>query len=262
MTRPWQGIVGRGMSPAEFDTYVGNLAMREWHPRFCVVHNTGIPKFSEWHLVSGERRMKALENYYRYEAPNGPGRDPGWSAGPHVFVADDLIWPFTPLYTTGVHAPSWNGVAWGVEFVGDFNTEEIPPSLMANGLSALATLHRKGNLDPVTIKLHREDPLTSHKVCPGSRLTKMNIIAGVQRNLGHIPVPDPFIEFPVLKAGVDSPDAVAKLQRLLGMNNLGSAVGTFGPRTTEAVKQFQISQGLKADGIVGKETWRLLVSMQ
>lgn len=34
--------------------------------------------------------------------------------------------------------------------------------------------------------------------------------------------------------------------------------GIFGPLTEEAVKEFQKSRGLKADGIVGKDTWNKL----
>lgn len=176
MPRPWQGIVGRGMSAQEFDAYVANLALAAWRPQFVVVHNTGIPTFSNWHRVPGPARMKALESYYR--------DDQKWSAGPHVFVADDLIWPFTPLYTHGVHSPSWNDVAWGVESVGDWNKEEVPPALLNNLEHVLATLHRKGELNPSTIRFHREDPLTTHKVCPGSNLQKAPLIAAVQSLLG------------------------------------------------------------------------------
>ena len=45
--------------------------------------------------------MRNLEAYYRDEQD--------WSAGPHLFVADDLIWVFTPLRTSWVHSPSWDG---------------------------------------------------------------------------------------------------------------------------------------------------------
>jgi hypothetical protein len=160
------------MTAQEFDAYVSNFAMGAWRPNFVVVHNTGVPTFAQWHRVSGPARMKGLERYYR--------DDQHWSAGPHLFVADDLIWPFTPLYTPGVHAPSWNAVSWGVELVGDFNTEQVPSALLHNAVVALAALHRKGRLDPLTIRFHKEDPLTTHKVCPGSKLSKPSLIAAVK----------------------------------------------------------------------------------
>ena len=38
----------------------------------------------------------------------------------------------------------------------------------------------------------------------------------------------------------------------------GSADGKMGPKTVQAVKNFQEANGLKADGVVGKETWEKL----
>jgi hypothetical protein len=252
MSRAWQGIVGRGMTAAQFDAYVTELPMSTWRPRFCVVHNTGVPEFSAWHRVPGPTRMAALERYYR--------DDQKWSAGPHVFVADDLIWPFTPLYTPGVHAPSWNQIAWGVEFVGDFNSEQVPTALFGNGISALATLHRKAELDPAKIRLHREDPLTTHKVCPGDHLSKTAVIANVQGALGQ---PMQIVDHPLptlrtLSVGSRGSD-VESLQHLLAMQNLGTGLGVFGPLTKSAVVRFQTAHNLTADGVVGPSTWRALI---
>ena len=39
----------------------------------------------------------------------------GWSGGPHLFIANDGIWEFNRLTKPGVHAPSWNKVALGVD---------------------------------------------------------------------------------------------------------------------------------------------------
>ena len=61
---------------------------------------------------------------------------------PHLFVADDLIWVFTPLTVAGVHSPSWNDVAWGVEMVGEYDIETFGDAVRDNTVSALAALHR------------------------------------------------------------------------------------------------------------------------
>lgn len=48
----------------------------------------------------------------------------------------------------------------------------------------------------------------------------------------------------------------AEVKTLQGKLNL-MADGIFGPLTEEAVKEFQKRKGLKADGVVGAQTWAL-----
>ena len=57
----------------------------------------------------------------------------------------------------------------------------------------------------------------------------------------------------LLKKG-DKNEDVKKLQVRLGVE----AIGNFGPKTEEAVKKFQVANGLTADGIVGDGTWAKL----
>jgi hypothetical protein len=166
----WKGIVGKGFSPEDFEVYVSALEFSDWHPQFIVLHNTVKPTLSQWHSVSGEQRMKNLESFYKDVQK--------WSAGPHLFIADDLIWAFTPLTTSGIHSPSWNKIAWGVEVVGDFEVESFEGSIYDNTLSALTTLHALRNLDPATLRLHKEDPLTTHN-CPGSGINKSDIVGKI-----------------------------------------------------------------------------------
>ena len=78
----WKGIVGKGFKPQAFATYASSLTFATWRPQFIVLHNTAVPTFAEWHTVPGEQRMKNLERFYRDTQH--------WSAGPHLFVADDL----------------------------------------------------------------------------------------------------------------------------------------------------------------------------
>jgi peptidoglycan hydrolase-like protein with peptidoglycan-binding domain len=50
------------------------------------------------------------------------------------------------------------------------------------------------------------------------------------------------------------------VQYLLGANGFHVTIdGTVGPQTTSAVAAFQTEQGLTADGIVGNQTWPVLV---
>ena len=58
----------------------------------------------------------------------------------------------------------------------------------------------------------------------------------------------------LLKKG-DKNEQVRQLQVKLGVD----PVGTFGPKTEEAVKKYQASNGLVADGIVGDVTWNKIM---
>ena len=167
---PWKGIIGKGFTAPEFADYVAGLSFPQWRPSFVVLHNTAVPTFAQWHTVPGATRMQNLQSFYRDTQH--------WSGGPHLFVADDLIWAFTPLTVPGVHSPSWNNVAWGVELVGDYATEQMPPALHSNAVAALATLHAALGLAPSTLRLHREDPLTTH-ICPGNSVSKPAFIADI-----------------------------------------------------------------------------------
>ena len=166
----WKGIVGQGFTPDNFDTYVATVVFDSWRPQFVVLHNTAVPTLSQWHDVPGSQRMLNLENYYRNTMQ--------WSAGPHLFVADDQIWVFTPLNVSGIHSPSWNSVSWGVEMVGDYETEPFGDAVRGNTIRALAALHATVGLDPNSLMLHKEDPRTTHN-CPGQNVVKSDVIQSV-----------------------------------------------------------------------------------
>ena len=170
----WKGISGRSFTRSQFDQYVTTIHLDGWRPQFVVLHNTGVPKLSEWHQYSGAKRMAGLEHYYKNEQK--------WSAGPHLFVSDYLIWEFTPLTTSGIHSPSWNSVSWGVEMVGDYEHEGFSLAVRENALSALAALHKLAALDPKTLRLHREDKKTTH-ACPGRNVSKADMISGITQKL-------------------------------------------------------------------------------
>lgn len=174
----WKGIIGLGFDIEAFRGYFSGVILGDWRPEFIVLHNTEVPSLARWHDYPGERRMKGLEQYYRDEAPRAHGLK-GWSAGPHLFIADDLIWAFTPLNTPGVHSPSWNDLSWGFEMVGNYDKEPFGDDVKRNTLEALAIAHRFMSWTEPKIRFHREDPLTDHH-CPGNNVVKAEIEAGVQ----------------------------------------------------------------------------------
>lgn len=169
----WKPIVGRKFDSDEFRDYVNSLILPGmFTPQFIVLHNTQIPNLAQWHDVSMEKRINGLVSWYRDECE--------WSAGPHLFVADDGIWVFTPLTSAGVHSPSWNKVAWGVELVGDYDNEPLGDDVRIYGMDALDILHRAMKWTMPQLRLHRDDPLTTHRGCPGRNIVREEWEAGVQ----------------------------------------------------------------------------------
>jgi len=171
----WKGIVGTSYSAEDFDTYCRSLSWSGWRPRFIVLHNTAAPSLAQRPNGLTHQNMLNLERYYRDEK--------GWSAGPHLFVDDKQIWVFTPLTTSGVHSPSWNSISLGVEMLGDFQHEAFDSGrglkVRQNAVSAMASLSAVLGLDPASMRLHREDPATTH-ACPGKNVKKLEVIQEVQ----------------------------------------------------------------------------------
>lgn len=174
----WKGIVGKAFTPESFQAYVDTLSFVQWTPEFVVLHNTQIPTFAEWHEVSGVRRMHGLAAYFRDERQ--------WSGGPHLFIADDFIWAFTPLTVPGVHSPSWNRVSWGVEMIGEYDRELLSPEVFRNTVAALVTLHKAIGKSADTLRLHKHDPLATgpHLRCPGAHVIQSEIVAALAAGLG------------------------------------------------------------------------------
>lgn len=185
----WRGIVGKSFTPDAFEAYVAMLKFNLWRPRFIVVHNTSAPdlkKWAEWQArkppIDGSRWAQNLVGYYRDEQK--------WSAGPHLFVTPDGILAFSPLTGPGTHSPAWNSISWGVETVGEFDREPFVGAVKNNLVAALAILHAAAGLQPLPYTLgtrglhfHKEDPITTHKSCPGKNMIKHDLISAVQAEI-------------------------------------------------------------------------------
>jgi len=159
-------IVGKGFSREAFEAYVGGVELEAWVPELIVVHHTAAPSLAMRPKGFTAQHMENLAHYY--------GTELGWSAGPHLFVDDHLIWVFSPLDRRGVHAKSFNRLGWGIEMLGDFDSED-PWSgrglaVLENTRAAIAALDARLPRRPM-IKFHREDAYTN-KTCPGTRIGK------------------------------------------------------------------------------------------
>lgn len=184
----WKGIVANNFAIDSFDNYCHSLIWNAWRPSFIVLHNTAIPSLAQRPNGFTLKHIQALECYYRDQQQ--------WKGGPHLFIDDKQIWVFTPLTVSGTHSPSWNKVALGIEMLGDYEKEDFNSgrglSVRKHTICAIATLCAILGLDPHTIRLHREDPLTTH-ACPGKNVRKLEIIQEVQdmmiaRHAGEHPI--------------------------------------------------------------------------
>jgi len=122
----WSGIIGAPMDIPKVRALIEAMSFHKWRPSLIVWHNTAAPTLAQWQKSAeedrragrapGVTRILNLQQYFSVQR--------GWSSGPHAFVADDVIWPFTPFNMKGTHSPSWNGIAIGIEMIGDFSKED------------------------------------------------------------------------------------------------------------------------------------------
>lgn len=174
----WKPIIGLSFQPDEFAAYCGSLHFATWRPSFVVLHNTFIPCLADRPNGLSKQHILGLQAYYRDTMK--------WSAGPHLFIDDRQIWVFTPLTTSGVHSPSWNKVSWGVEMLGNYDAEEFNSGrglkVQHNTVAALGALYETLGIEATdsSLRLHKQDPLTTHKNCPGKNVMKDSIIEKVR----------------------------------------------------------------------------------
>ena len=185
----WNGIIGKSFSPDQFAQYVGTLQFKIWRPQFIVVHNTSEPDRATWDgwqrrnpPITDEIWARNLESYYRDTQH--------WSGCPHLVVTPAGILAMNPLTMPGTHSPSWNSISWGVETVGEFETDPFTGTIKDNLIAALAILHAAAGLSPLPyergvrgLHFHKEDPKTDHKKCPGKNMVKADLVKAVQAEI-------------------------------------------------------------------------------
>jgi hypothetical protein len=171
----WKGIVGLSFEPDAFESYCHTIVWDAWRPSFIVLHNTAVPTLAQRPNGLTSDHILGLEHFYRDVQK--------WSAGPHLFIDDRHIWVFTRLNVSGVHSPSWNKVSLGFEMLGDYASEPFATGRGAkvrdNAVSAIASVSAVLGLDPNGMRLHKEDPATTHN-CPGKNVVKLDVIQRVQ----------------------------------------------------------------------------------
>jgi hypothetical protein len=155
-------IVNRKLSLAEFEEYVNKKDFGELPPTFMVIHHTWKPTVAQW---QGQKSINGLKSYYEGK---------GWTAGPHLFIAEDGIWLFTDMYDVGIHTGAGNGnlkdgYSIGIEVVGNYDNKVWSGKTKDNALGAINVLRKKLDIKRSLIKFHRD---YSTKTCPGTAITQ------------------------------------------------------------------------------------------
>jgi hypothetical protein len=168
-------IDGRCMSAEEFVRYVEGLAFEPPLPTRIFLHHTWRPTREQWR---GRDTILAMKAYYERQLwQDSQGRwHEGWTAGPHLFIAEDGIWLFSDLRYDGVGVYGHNYRSRHVEMVGDYDVELPSGATLSNTIAALGILHERLGLDINALNFHRD---FSSKSCPGAAVQKSWIIPQV-----------------------------------------------------------------------------------
>lgn len=175
-----------------FEKYVkGDLParMRLWRPRGIVLHNTGNPPSLRGFYFKDKAQTKPLPGPQRVKNIWESYRAQKWQGGPHLFVTDIEIILANPLWKPGTHSPSWNSTMWGLETPGDMDVDLLTDKQRDMIVHTCAVLFAALGHEPDdnTLKLHKEDPRTTHKRCPGKNFgTKQEWIDMIRDRMAQL----------------------------------------------------------------------------
>jgi len=150
-------IINLKLDLAEFKKYVSEYYFGSEPANKLVIHHTWRPTAKMW---KGQKSIDGLKTYYEKK---------GWSAGPHLFIARDGIWLFTPMRNDGIHAKTLNHCSIGIEVVGDYDKRKWSGKTKENALGAIKILMDSLGIPEEEIYFHRD---VSPKTCPGKAITK------------------------------------------------------------------------------------------
>lgn len=224
-------MIGKVLSIAEWQNYVANYDFGRLAPSRLVLHHTYRPDETQWR---GLTSMRGMQNFYAGK---------GWTAGPHIYVAPDGIWLFTPMSQIGIHAGTGNGslkAGWysiGLEMVGYFDTKRPSGAVWDYAKAVMVGLSRRLNIPPrQLISFHRD--YTNQKSCPGWAVTKDWVWGEVEAALNNVAPPPPP---PQGAIGTPTPSDELLLETLL---NESYAKRSQGYNSDWAFHQYAVQHGL------------------
>lgn len=150
-------IIGKRLNKSEFKQYIDGYDFGYLPANKLVIHHTWKPSQAQW---NGKHSIDGLKMYYEGK---------GWPRGPHLFIANDEIWLFTPMRKNGIHAGAGNWRSIGIEVVGNYDTKKWSGQTKDHTLYVIKALQKKLKIDNNHVKFHRD---YSSKSCPGWAITK------------------------------------------------------------------------------------------
>lgn len=200
-----------------------------------IIHHSDVPDVPAAATQAVERAaMRAMEDFHVLENE--------WSGIAYnwLIFQSGRIYEGRGWSRVGAHTENHNSTSVGICFVVDGDVHDLTHAAIAAGRRVIdAGVRYKFIAANYSIRGHHD---YAAKTCPGTRIyPKLAQLFGVQ---------------PLLRIG-DRGSAVKELQKALG---IVPADGIFGLQTEAAVKAFQFRTGATPDGIVGSNTWRLLLT--
>ncbi len=172
-------IINRRLTVHEFEDYINNYYFGTQPANKLVIHHTWRPTKDEW---QGQISINALKRYYE---------EKGWSAGPHILIAEGGIWLFSPMNKDGIHAATFNYRTIGIEIVGDYDNQVWEGKTKNNALGTIKALMNKLNLKEADILFHRDASL---KTCPGTAITKQWLFEELKSFKTNLNIPNPITD--------------------------------------------------------------------
>ena len=150
-------IIKKKLTLEEFKSYVKDYNFGRYVANKLIIHHTWRPTKAQW---NGEHSIDSLAAYYKRK---------GWVSGPHIFIAEDGIWLFTPMNVKGTHAGVGNWRSIGIEVVGDYDRKKWAGATKEYALGVIKILMERLKINTEMVKFHRD---YSKKSCPGFSITK------------------------------------------------------------------------------------------
>ena len=226
--------------------FTGSHSTRKGNPNGIVLHHAAA-------------KTASVESVHQWHLNNG------WAGiGYHFYVRKDgTVYRGRPENWVGAHTVNHNSTKIGICAEGNFENEKMPAAQKNAIIDLLAYL--RGKYGDLKIYGHRDLSATA---CPGKNYPFDEIVSGVKApstataETTTKEANTVNIELKILKKGSKN-NQVKALQRMLYA--LGYDLGTnpidgnFGTKTDTAVRKYQSTNKLTADGIVGEKTWGKLL---